>query len=148
MKSKKEPSRLSRGKAFHKKVQDDWEKTAEGKIIVEKGITKLSGRSGRVDIFVDDDGCCFVSVAEIKNSDWDKMTEKAVKRNAQRQIKQIWGYINSQLSNGKDVCPGVIFPKIPKDIGRMKLIEKMFEDEGIPVVWQDETVEQRKARSE
>jgi hypothetical protein len=30
---------------------------------------------------------------------------------------------------------------------RMKLIEEMFEEEGIPVVWQDETIEERKVRS-
>jgi hypothetical protein len=29
----------------------------------------------------------------------------------------------------------------------MKLIEDMFEEEGIPVVWQDETIEERNARS-
>jgi hypothetical protein len=29
----------------------------------------------------------------------------------------------------------------------MKLIEDMFEEEGIPVVWHDETIEERKARS-
>jgi len=28
----------------------------------------------------------------------------------------------------------------------MRLIEELFEAEGIPVVWEDETIEQRRAR--
>ena len=142
-----EPSQLCRGKAFHRKVQTDWLKTAEGTILTEEGITKPSGRKGRIDIFVDDDGSKMVAVAEVKASDWDKMTDSAVKRNAKRQIKQIWDYIESQLKAKKDVSPGIILQKRPKSKKRMKLIEQLFEAEGIPVVWQDETVEERKARS-
>ncbi len=39
----KEPSRLSRGKAFHKEMQGDWVNSAEGEIVVEKGIIKPGG---------------------------------------------------------------------------------------------------------
>ncbi len=82
------------------------------------------------------------------------MTDEAVRRNVRRQIRQVWSYIESQIVEGeyvedgehKDVCPGIIFPKRPKDGERMKLIEEMFEEEGIPVVWHDETIEERKAR--
>ena len=104
-------------------------------------------RKGRIDIFVDDDGDKLVAVAEVKSSDWDKMTDSAVRRNVRRQIKQIWDYIESQLNVKKDVSPGIIFPKRPKDKERMRLIEELLEEEGIPVVWQDETIEERKARS-
>ena len=141
-----EPTQLRHGKAFHKKMQANWLNTAEGKILIEKAITKPTGRTGRIDIFVDDDGDKLVAVAEVKASDWDKMTDSAVRRNVRRQIKQIWDYIESQLKMKKDVSPGIIFPKRPKDQERMRLIEEMFEEEGIPVVWQDETVEERKAR--
>lgn len=144
----KEPSSLRQGKAFHKKMQAEWLGTAEGKILIEKAITKQTGRKGRIDIFVDDDGDKLVAVAEVKNSNWDKMTEKAVSRNVRRQIKQIWDYIESQLAKEKEVSPGIIFPHRPKDEVRMKLIEDMFDQEGIPVVWLDESVEERKARSE
>ena len=146
MTSTNEPKQLKGGKAFHKKIQDDWEETAEGNIKIEKTVTKPTGRKGRIDIFVDDDGDNLVAVAEIKNSDWDKMTDSAVRRNINRQIRQIWHYIDSQLNTEKDVSPGVIFPKRPKDKKRMKLIEETFEEQGIPVVWQDETKKQRKAR--
>lgn len=89
---------IIRGKLFHENIQSNWLKNAEGKILIAKGITKLSGRKGRIDIFVDDDGTNFVAVAEVNASDWDKMTDTAVHRNVRRQIKQIWDYINSQLS--------------------------------------------------
>ena len=128
-------------------MQTDWLNTAEGKILIEKAITKPSGRKGRMDIFVDDDGNNLVAVAEVKASDWDKMTDTAIRRNVKRQIKQIWDYIDSQLADRKDVSPGVIFSKRPKVNSRMKLIEQLVEGEGIPVVWQDETIEERKARS-
>ena len=141
-----EPTQLRHGKAFHKKMQAEWMETAEGKILIEKAITKPTGRKGRIDIFVDDDGDKLVAVAEVKASDWDKMTDSAVRRNVRRQIKQIWDYIESQLKMKKDVSPGIIFPKRPKDQERMRLIEEMFEEEGIPVVWQNETIEERKAR--
>lgn len=141
-----EPTQLQCGKAFHKKMQADWLSTAEGRILIEKAITKPTGRKGRIDIFVDDDGDKLVAVAEVKASDWDKMTDSAVRRNVRRQIKQIWDYIESQLKMKKDVSPGIIFPKRPKDQERMRLIEEMFEEEGIPVVWQNETIEERKAR--
>ena len=67
-----EPSQFKRGKAFHNEMQADWLRTAEGLVSKEKAITKPSGRKGRIDIFVDDDGDNLVAVAEVKNSDWDK----------------------------------------------------------------------------
>ena len=143
MKSKKEPIQLRRGKAFHRKMQADWVETAEGDIRVEKTITKPTGRKGRVDVLADPEKK-MVSVVEVKCSDWDRMTHKALRRNIRRQIRQIWSYIESQLDEGKEVCPGVIFPKRPKSIQRLKLIEELFEEEGIPVVWDDETIEERK----
>jgi len=143
---KKEPKQLVRGKKFHRKLQDDWHKTAQGEVKHEEGIVKPSGRKGRIDIFVDADDN-EVAVVEIKASDWDSMTLKALRRNVTRQASQIWDYIESQLEKGKDVSPGVIFPKRPKDLKWMELIEKLFDERGIPVVWEDETIEERKARS-
>ncbi len=147
IKSNKEPKRLRRGKAFHKEIQADWINTAEGQVLIEKAVNKPTGRKGRIDILVRDTGDKMVALAEVKDSDWDKMTDSAVRRNVKRQIKQIWDYIDSQLVKQKDVSPRVIFPERPKDKTRMTLIEDMFEEEGIPVVWQDETIEERKARS-
>ena len=147
MSSKKgEPKSLHKGKEFHKKIQKEWLDSAEGIVKPEKGITKPSGRKGRIDIFVKSDEK-LVAIAEIKNSDWDIMNTNAVHRNVKRQARQILNYIDSQLKSGKEVSPGIIFPKRPKNKDRMDLIEQLFEEEGISVVWMDESIAERKARS-
>ncbi len=142
----REPSRLKRGKEFHEQVQRDWRANAEGVICTERGVTKPSGRGGRVDVFVEEaDG--LVAVAEIKDSDWDAMTERALRRNVRRQVAQVWSYIESQLADDIDVSPGIIFRKRPTTAGRLELIEALFEEEGIPVVWEDESIQERKQRA-
>lgn len=141
----KEPKILSKGKKFHKEIQDTWKATAEGKICPEHGVTKPNKRRGRVDILVDPNES-MVAVVEIKASDWDKMKESNVRKNVKRQIRQVWSYIESQLEDGKEVSPGIIFPKKPKTPGRLKYIEKLFDEEGIPVVWQNKTIEELKNR--
>ena len=147
MTQSREPKNLRLGKAFHKKIQVAWNREAEGTVTPEKGILKPSGRKGRVDIFVNDDQSDgAIAIVEIKASNWNRMTEKAVRRNVRRQIKQVWDYIESQIikgeyvptGEGKTVCPGIIFPKRPKEKSRKKLIENKFDVEGSVVVWEDE----------
>ena len=50
-----EPSQLQRGKAFHRLIQDEWRREAQGDICAERHIIKPNGRKGRVDVFVNDD---------------------------------------------------------------------------------------------
>ncbi len=141
-----EPERLVRGKQFHKQVQADWLENAEGEVRAEEPTVKPSGRPGRMDVFVvaSED---LVAIAEIKSSDWDAMTEKAVRRNAKRYARQLWTYIDSQVARTLDVCPGVVFPARPSKPGRLEFVEQLFEEEGIPVVWEDESIDDRKARA-
>jgi hypothetical protein len=152
----REPIQLRRGKFFHKLIQEEWLRDAEGDVVQERTITKPSGRKGRVDVFVnDDDPNGSVAIVEIKATDWDRIKECNIRRNVRRQIKQIWDYIESQIvkgeyvpsGEGKQVCPGIIFPKRPKDKERMKRVEEMFLEEGITVVWHDETIEECKKRN-
>jgi hypothetical protein len=77
---------------------------------------------------------------ELKNSNWDEMTPVAVKKNARRQINQIWDYIDSDVGRAEDICPGVVFPKRPRNLARKQLIEEMFNERGIQVVWEDEAL--------
>ena len=142
-----EPYVLKHGKDFHKKIQSNWENQAEGDVQREKSIKKPSGRAGRIDIHVEA-GDDLVAVVEIKASNWDRMLESTVLKNVKRQARQIWNYIESQLTNNVNVSPGVIFPQLPKDPERVKLIEELFDEEGIPVVWEDESIEDCKARHE
>ncbi len=143
---KNEPISLRQGKSFHKKLQDEWLKLAEGEVKPEKSITKPSGKRGRIDIFVNSDET-LIAVVEIKGSDWDAMTPTAIRRNIRRQARQIWDYIESQLQLGKEVSSGIILQKQPKDTARRNLIEQLFDEKGISVVWEDESIAERKARS-
>jgi hypothetical protein len=156
MKQTNEPDQLLRGKIFHERIQRDWLKNAQGKVKAERTILKKNQRKGRVDVFVDDDDLEGVAaIVEIKASEWEKMTEQAIRKNIRRQIKQIWDYIESQILDGqyvatgvrKDISPGIIFHRRPKNENLLKLIEESFEDEGITVVWEDESIEERKKRS-
>lgn len=141
-----EPKQLKRGKTYHKKAQKDWERSAEGIVSPEKQIKISNSSLGRIDIHIEASNK-LVAVVELKNSNWDRMTTASVKRNVQHQIKQIWDYIDSQLKDQKDVSPGIIFPKRPKDINKLKQIEELFEKEFISVVWEDETIDERKNRA-
>jgi hypothetical protein len=141
---RQEPELLRRGKAFHRKDQASWHEEAEGDVFSEKGVSKPSGRKGRIDVFVEAGET--KALVEIKATDWDRMTEAAVRRNIRRQARQVWSYIDGQPNDADGVCPGIVFPKRPRDKVRMNFIEEMFLDEGIPVVWEDETVEERKLR--
>ena len=152
----KEPAQLRRGKAFHKLIQDEWAREAEGEIISERNVRKPNGRRGRVDIFVNDaapDGQ--VAIIEVKATDWDRIKEKNIRRNVKRQINQIWSYIESQIrqgryvegGEGKDVCPGIIFPRRPRKANLLEMIEELFCEDGIQVVWHDETIAECKERN-
>lgn len=114
-KSREKLVRLKKGRQFHKKIQKSWRENAQGKVKTEKLCIKPSGRKGRMDIHVDVEGEeKLISCVEIKASDWDKMTEKVIRRNVKRQIKQVWDYIESELARGKEISPGIVFPKRPR----------------------------------
>ena len=141
-----EPEALRRGKAFHKRVQSDLEKTAtNGKINLEHVIDlhKISPglkriRRGRLDLFVNELGD-FVSVVEIKSTDWDSVRPKNRRRLLSSHRRQVWRYIEKYLDEERvDVCPGIIYPQVPRTPGLREEIEKYLNDYGLQVVWYDE----------
>ena len=142
----KEPKILKNGTEFHKKIQTEWLDTAEGEVKAEKQMIKQNGRKGRMDVFIKTEET-YVSIVEIKTSDWDVMTIKNLHRNVRRQIRQIWSYIDSQLEQKRDVTPGIIFSNRPQKNGRLDLIEQLFGKECITVVWDDESIEECLKRS-
>ena len=141
-----EPEILRRGKAFHKRVQEDWKETAKGgKINIEHSIP-LSilrkktnrARSGRLDIFVDEMGD-FISVVEIKSTDWDKVKVRNRKKLLGSHRRQVWKYIEEYLDVIKvDVCPGIIYPTAPDTPGLKEMVEEYLNDYGLQVVWYDD----------
>ena len=142
-----EPEILRRGKAFHKRVQEDWEKTATGGQINLEHFIPLSilrkktnrPKSGRLDIFVDELGD-FICVVEIKSTDWDKVKEKNRKKLLGSHRRQVWKYVEEYLDVLKvDVCPGVIYPTAPITLGLKDMVEAYLNDYGLQVVWYDDT---------
>ena len=156
-KKTREPQQLIRGKKFHKLVQQEWHEEAEGTISTEKPLIKPGGSRGRLDIYVEaemvEDKYDGSAMVEIKSSDWDAMTLRAVRRNVRRHIRQFWNYVDSrfiqsEIERNTGVSIGIIYDKRPKDPERQALIEKIYDEEHIPVVWHDETIEEAKARNQ
>jgi hypothetical protein len=75
------------------------------------------------------------------------MTESSLRRNVARQVRQVWDYIESQLADDREVSPAVIFPKRPRSMKRLQLIEALFEEAGIAAVWNDESIEESRQRA-
>lgn len=79
-----------------------------------------------MDVFVDGDDA-LVAIGEIKASAWDRMAPATLRRNVLRQARQVWNYIESQLADGREVSSGLIFPRRPRSMRRLRLIENLFE---------------------
>ena len=79
------------------------------------------------------------------------MTEVAVRRNINRQARQIHGYLESQFDGGDYVTTGlkksisiaIIFPKRPKSMERQEFIEETFLSKDVTVLWHDESIEDK-----
>lgn len=138
-----EPEGLRRGKAFHKKVQSDWDlnikdghPNKEYTISLQQNQSRLKHiKRGRLDIFVNELGE-FVSVIEIKSTDWDKIKPKKVRKLLASHRRQIWNYISKYLDDEKiDICPGIIYPNVPISNELRECIEEYLNSYSIQVVW-------------
>ena len=112
-----EPSALVRGKQFEKRVKKDWKNSADGIMLMEHTIN-LSLKSeigsrvkrGRLDILVSELGD-FISIVEIKATNWDRIKPVNITKNLGSHQRQIWKYIKEFTDIEKtDVCAGVIYP--------------------------------------
>jgi hypothetical protein len=137
-----EPEQLRRGKEFHRRVQADWEKTAEGGVVHPEHFVELPllpqtakrVRKGRLDLFVGEMGD-FVSVVEIKSTDWDRIKPKNIGRLLTSHRRQVWKYVEEFVDNRHiDVCAGIIYPRTPNSDGLRKRVEDYMIEYGIPVV--------------
>lgn len=135
-----EPEQLRRGKSFHSTVQNDFsENSKDGEVNVEASLPLdlvRKGRRGRVDILIDDLGD-FVTILEIKGTDWDRIPERNVKRNLYRHQRQAFRYIDEfVVKEGTSVCHGIVYPAPPARPGLKNFIENyMMDTYSIPVYW-------------
>lgn len=136
---------MIRGKRFHRRVQKDWEDTAEGAVTSEHTIELFrrlhSGRrvrAGRVDMFIDDLGD-FVTVVEIKGTDWNRIQPKNRRRLMASHRRQIWRYIEKFVDGENiSVCPGIIYPREPVTPGVRAEVEEYLNEYGLQVVWYED----------
>lgn len=150
MKKGNEPEVFKRGKKFHKQIQDEWGKTnSDGKVLTEHVVKiDLKKKNYRFDILIDELGNNLKAVVEIKSTNWNNIKRSNIRRYVRKHIRQIWKYINLQEEfRNFEISAGVIYPKTPSDPAITELIESMFNEEGIQVVWHDESVEESKARN-
>ena len=141
-----EPAILRNGKIFHRRVQADWHRTAKGgRITAEHSISLLPvtasasrPRRGRIDIFVDELGD-FVSVVEIKATDWDRVQPRNRRKLLASHQRQVLRYIERFLDGDNiDVCPGIIYPSAPRTPGLREEIETYLNEHGFQIVWYDD----------
>ena len=141
-----EPEQLRRGKRFHRRVQADWSGTVEdAPVLIEHGIalqflprSAKRVRRGRIDVFIDkiED---FVTVVEIKSTDWDKVKPKNRRKVLGSHRRQVWKYVDEFVDReGVSVCAGVIYPSAPKESGLKGEVETYLNDYGLQVVWFDD----------
>jgi len=141
-----EPDTLRRGKEFHRRVQTDWAGEVEGATVrLEKTIllgslsdTVKRQRRGRLDIFIDelDD---FVSVVEIKSTDWDRVLGRNRQKLLAAHRRQVMLYVDKYLDHDQVcVCAGIIYPHSPSTAGLKEAVEQYMNEHGLQVVWYDD----------
>jgi hypothetical protein len=138
-----EPEMLKIGKEFHRIVQEDWKRTAkDGRISPEHTVPLIPKigyykKHGRLDIFVDETGD-FVSVVEIKSTDWDAVLPRNRKKLLGTHRRQVLRYIERYIDfDHVDVCPGIIYKSAPSTPGLREDIEEYLNGWGLQVVWYD-----------
>lgn len=82
----------------------------------------------------------FVTILEIKATDWDRIKPKNIKKNLYRHQGQLFKYVDKNIEIEKmDVCLGIIYPKPPRKKGLREFIEKRLEETYlVPAYWYKE----------
>ena len=136
-----QPKSLQRGKKFELLVKSDFGGQNRSKDVHFEATIPFDykkdfkRKSGRADILITGTED-FVTVLEIKVTDWDKIKPKNVKKNLWRHQRQLFSYIDKFLDFDKmDVCPGIIYPEPPRDVRLRNLVESYLENYGVPAYW-------------
>jgi len=126
--------RVQRGRAFERWERSFW-RDAEHEGAQFEPSTEWKGKYGRIDIKLDQAEEGLAVVVELKATNWDKMSSYRVRPNALRHARQLWRYVESELAEGHDVIPAMVYPVEPQTPGRKEEIEAILNDLGIQVVW-------------
>ena len=129
---------VKRGRDFEGKEKKEWNNLQDGSAEFEVG-TKWKGKNGRIDIRVDELGG-FVSVIELKATDWDKILSHRIRVTALRHARQLWRYVEKEIEEGLDVCPGIIYSNQPSDSALEERITDILNNRFIQVVWRNQSM--------
>lgn len=140
-----EPQQLRRGKAFHKRVQAAWVKGPDGPERAEQplllhGLPKRGDRirRGHVDVFFDKQSD-FVSIFEIKSTNWDAIKPTNRRRLLGAHKRQILRYVDEYLDyENVSVCAVMIYPKPPHSARIRKEVESYINEHAIQVFWYED----------
>ena len=138
-----EPIQLSEGKLFHQKIQSEWSGTIESMPVHPEYNVKFLQvlkqarltRQGRIDLFVDqmDD---FITIIEIKSTNWDMIKKQNVKKLLGSHKRQILRYVDEYINrNTVNVCAAILYAKPPVTAGLKEEIEKYLNDFSLQVAW-------------
>jgi len=147
--------RIRQGRKFEAWEREQWNNELNSVRKTEVG-TKWKGKAGRIDIRLqieeDDEGRDTVVIVETKATNWDKIKDHRVRLTARKHVKQIWRYIEDVVNpreedhpnvKKEDLIPlrataAVVYPAPPTIPDRKEMIEEIFEEEYIQVVWREE----------
>jgi hypothetical protein len=129
--------RVKRGRKFEEWERAHWNNELNSAAKFEAP-TEWEGKRGRIDIKLqlEDDGS--VVIVEIKATNWDNLKEHRIRPTALRHSRQIWRYIEDQLSLLFDVTPAIVYPYPPITPGRKEQVEEILNERGIQFVWREE----------
>ena len=129
--------RIKRGRKFEAWERSHWNSELNSAAKSEAP-TQWKGKGGRTDIKLElkEDGD--VVIVEIKATIWDNIKENRIRSTALRHARQIWRYIEAQLTQLVDVIPAIVYPSPPITAGRKEQVEEILNERGIQVVWREE----------
>lgn len=143
------PSRRRSGKAF--KARERRALRHDAAPGLEVRIYKVEGNQDEAKIILFSDAeHLFVSLAHVKNTDWDALAQRGtVKQNVARQARRIRSYLRGKAEFvGEDEraavrllrvdrrYPSMVFPRSPQPAVRRE-VEEGFGEYGISVIWLD-----------
>lgn len=144
--TRREPRQLQRGKAFHRRVQEDWAGTIEQQPIRIEQVLALGlrpgcpglQRRGRMDIFVGQTGD-FVTVVEIKATNWERVRKANRRKLLASHCRQVFKYVDTYLDREKvNVCAGIIYPRPPRKRSIRVEVEEFLNANALQLVWYEE----------
>ena len=133
-----EPKKFQRGRKYEALEKSEWVNLdGNCEAYFEKSVPLISGRGGRIDVLIDEKNGNY-TIIEIKSTNWEKIMPHRIRPNVLRHIQQIIGYWDYFDGNNKPVCLAICYPSAPKQISTRRIIEEIFLNKGIQIVWTKE----------